>query len=68
MPTNRTSNDIGFVPLTQYPVPPTREAKGCPLEPCPLPAFESLQIEDIPAHISEHAPLIQLILLANLYR
>ena len=47
MPANRTSNDIGFVPLTQYPVPPTRKAKGRPPKPWPLPAFEPLQIEDI---------------------
>ena len=47
MPANRTFNDIGFVPLTRYPVPPTRKAKGCPPEPWPLPAFEPLQIEDI---------------------
>ena len=58
MPSNRTSNDIDFVPPAQYPVPPTRKAKGRLSEPWPLPAFEPLQIEDITNLISKHAPLI----------
>jgi len=68
MPTNRTSNDIGFVLLAQYPVPPTRKAKGRPPEPWSLPAFELLQIEDITDLIFLSMPLILLILLANPYR
>ena len=47
MPTNRTSSDIDFVPLTQYPVPSTWKAKERPPEPWPLAAFAPLQIEDI---------------------
>jgi hypothetical protein len=62
MPTNRTSNDIGFVPPTQYPIPPTRKAKQPPPKPWPLPAFTPLRAEDydscstlnLPPYINPH--------------
>jgi len=50
MPTNRTSNDIGFVPLTQYSIPPTRKAKEAPPQPWPLPYFEPLHIANFDDH------------------
>jgi len=56
MPTNRTSNDIDFVPLTQYPIPLTRKAKERPPEPWPLPAFEPLQIKDYDNHGTPNLP------------
>lgn len=39
MPSNRTSNDIDFVP-------PTQKAKQPPPKPWPLPTFEPLRVED----------------------
>ena len=47
MPSNRTcNNNIGSVPPTQYPIPPTQKAKQLPPRPWPLPAFEPLRVED----------------------
>ena len=46
MPSNRTSNNIGFVPPTQYCIPPTQKAKQPPPKPWPLSAFKPLRVED----------------------
>jgi hypothetical protein len=56
MLTNRTSDDIDFVPPTQYSIPPTRKAKEPPPQPWPLPSFEPLHIEDFDNHGTPNLP------------
>jgi hypothetical protein len=53
---NRTSNDIDFVPLTQYSIPPTRKAKEPP-QPLPLPSFEPLYLANFNNHGTLNLPL-----------
>ena len=61
MPSNRTSNNIDLVQLTQYNVQPNRVSKSPPPELWPLPDLQRL-------HISNHDDLITLILLVGSYR
>jgi hypothetical protein len=56
MPTNRTSNDIDFVPPTQYSIPPTRKAKEPPPQPWPLPSFEPLRVANFDDHGTPNLP------------
>ena len=65
MPSNRTSDDIDFVPPTQYLIPPTRKAKQPPPQPWLLPNFEPLHIANfddygtpnLPPDLNLHNPL-----------
>ena len=56
MPSNRTSNDIDLVQLTQYNVPLNRVAKKPPPEPWELPNFKPLQIDDFDDHSTPNLP------------
>ena len=51
MPSNRTSDDIDFVP-------PTRKAKKPPPQPWPLPYFEPLHIANFDDHGTPNLPPI----------
>ena len=56
MPTNRTSNDIDFVPPTQYSIPPTRKAKEASPQPGRCPTFEPLHIANFDDHGTPNLP------------
>jgi len=59
------SNDIDLVKYTEYIVPPSKTAKEPAPTPWPLPAFETLQVDDyndprepnIPPSLDQHDPL-----------
>ena len=60
MPSNRTYNDIDFVPPTQYSIPPTRKVKE-PLQPWPLPSYELLYITNFNSYSTLNLPLNSLL-------
>jgi hypothetical protein len=60
IPSNRTYNDIDFVPPTQYSIPPTRKAKE-PLQPWPLPPFKPLYITSFNNYSTLNLPLNSLL-------
>ena len=56
MPSNRTSNNIDLVQLTQYKVLLNRVAKKPPPKPWELPDFEPLHIDDFDDHGTPNLP------------
>src|SRR6266576_3048714 len=56
MPSNRTSNDIDLIQLTQYNILPNQVAKKPPTEPQELPDFNNHGTLNLPPTLNQNNP------------